>query len=70
MSYSPQLIYFLDRLSGFSTNVFKLMPQGSSDAGPGKIVRFSLPANSLLNTRSFKVHFCASTTAVFGRSLQ
>ena len=67
MSYSPQLLYFLDRLSGFSTNVFKLMPQGSSDAGPGKIVRFSLPANALLNTRSFKVHFCASTTGTGAR---
>ena len=31
MSYSPQLVYFLDRLSGFSTNTFKLLPSGSRD---------------------------------------
>ena len=24
MSFSPQLVYFLDRLSGFSTNIFRL----------------------------------------------
>ena len=60
MSYSPQLVYFLDRLSGFSTNIFKLMPQGSPDALPNTITRITLPANALLNTRSFKLHFRAS----------
>ena len=62
---SPQLMYFLDRLSGFSTNVFKLMPQGNSTdnaGGPSKISRFTLPANALLNTRSFKVFFRATTS--------
>ena len=61
MSYSPQLVYFLDRMSGFSTNIFKLMPQGSPDAEPNSISRVTLPANALLNTRSFKLHFRAST---------
>ena len=61
MSYSPQLVYFLDRMSGFSTNIFKLMPQGSPDAEPNSITRVTLPANALLNTRSFKLHFRAST---------
>ena len=60
MSYSPQLVYFMDRLSGFSTNIFKLMPQGSPDAAPNSITRITLPANALLNTRSFKLHFRAS----------
>ena len=60
MSYSPQLVYFLDKLSGFSTNVFKLMPNGSTDASPNQITRITLPANALLNTRSFKLHFRAS----------
>lgn len=63
MSYSPSLIYFLDRLSGFSTNIFKLMPQGSVDAAPNSITRITLPANALLNTRSFKLHFRASCVA-------
>ena len=65
MSYSPQLVYFLDRMSGFSTNIFKLMPSGSDSSGPNSISRITLPSNALLNTRSFKLHFLAST--VVGR---
>ncbi len=63
MSFSPNLVYFLERLSGFSTNIFKLMPQGSPDAAPNSITRVTLPANALLNTRSFKLHFRASCVA-------
>ena len=63
MSYSPQLVYFLDRMSGFSTNIFKLMPSGSDSSGPNSISRITLPSNALLNTRSFKLHFLASTVA-------
>ena len=63
MSFSPQLVYFLDRLSGFSTNVFRLEPQGSPNSGPSSITRITLPSNALLNTRSFKLHFLASTVA-------
>jgi hypothetical protein len=67
MSYSPQLVYFLDRLSGFSTNTFKLLPSGNRDVAPGAITRFTLPANALLNTRSFKCHFAASASGVGAR---
>ena len=70
VSYSLQLIYFLDRLSGFSTNIFKLMPSGSDTSGPNSVTRITLPANALLNTRSFKLHFRASlvaATSVEGR---
>ena len=68
MSYSPQIVYFLDRLSGFSTNTFKLLPSGSRDnIAPGAITRFTLPANALLNTRSFKCHFAASATGTNAR---
>ena len=67
MSYSPQLTYFLDRLSGFSTNIFKLEPQGSKTATPNVLTRITLPANALLNTRSFKLFFRATTTGVGGR---
>mgnify|MGYP003637673367 FL=1 len=60
MSYSPSLLYFVERLSGYSTNIFKLMASGSPDAAPNSITRITLPANALLNTRSFKLHFRAS----------
>lgn len=61
MSYSPALSYFLDRLQGFSTNVFRLEPQNQDTASANKILRFTLPSNALLNMRSFSVHFNAVT---------
>ena len=61
MSYSPNLSYFLDRLSGFSTNIFRLETNGADTATANKIVRFSLPSNALLNMRSFALHFNATT---------
>lgn len=61
MSYSPQLAYFMERMSGgFSTNVFKLEPQGSNTAQAGKTIRVNLPSNVLLNTRSVKMMFNVS----------
>ena len=63
MSYSPQLSYFLDRLSGFSTNIFKLEPQGSNSAKANNIIRITLPANSLVNFRTFALHFNAAITS-------
>ena len=63
MSYSPNLSYFLDKLSGFSTNYFRLEAQNSSTASPNQIVRFTLPSNALLNLRSFAFHFTASTSS-------
>jgi len=59
MSYSPNLTYFLDRLQGFSTNIFRLETNGSDTATANKIIRFSLPSNALLNMRSFSLHFNA-----------
>lgn len=61
MSYSPSLSYFLDRLSGYSTNYFKLQAQGSSSATANNIIRFNLPSNALLNMRTFALHFNATT---------
>ena len=61
MSYSPSLTYFLDRLQGFSTNIFRLETQNNDTATANKILRFSLPSNALLNMRSFALHFNATT---------
>ena len=46
MAYSPSLTYFLDRLQGFSTNIFRLETQNNDTATANKILRFSLPANA------------------------
>lgn len=69
MSYSPQLSYFLDRLSGFSTNIFRLEPQNATTASPNQIVRVTLPSNALLNLRSFAMHFTATTSSSGATSL-
>ena len=66
MSYSPQLSYFLDRLSGFSSNVFRLEPQGSNSAKANNIIRITLPANSLVNFRTFALHFEGAITTAGG----
>jgi hypothetical protein len=66
MSYSPQLSYFLDRLSGFSSNVFRLEPQGSNSAKANNIIRITLPANSLVNFRTFALHFKAKIDSAVG----
>jgi len=61
MSYNSNLAYFLSRLQGVSTNYFRLEPQNSSTASANKIIRFHLPSNALLNMRSLKFMFSAST---------
>lgn len=59
---SPDLMYFASRMSGFSTNTFKIETDNQSTATSSSIVSFSLPANSILNLRSFKV-FCRANAA-------
>ena len=62
----PQFAYALNRLSGYSTNIFKLEPQGSNSAVANNIIRITLPANSLVNLRSFALHFNAAITSATG----
>ncbi len=62
MSLPNALLYFCDRLSGFSTNYFQIESQNQTTAKAGQIVTFDLPANSILNLPSFTVHFNATAT--------
>ena len=66
MSYPANVSYFLRRLQGYHTNVFKLMPQNTDSATSGKIIHVNLPTNALLNMKSFAMHFDASATEVGG----
>lgn len=66
MSYPANVSYFLRRLSGFHTNVFKLMPQNTDTASAGKIIQVNLPTNALLNMKSFAFHFDAAATEAGG----
>lgn len=63
MSIPNSLLYFCDRLSGFSTNYFQIESQNQTTAKAGQIVTFDLPANSILNLPSFTIHFNADTNA-------
>ena len=69
MSYNSNLAYFLNRMAGVSTNYFRLEPQNSTTASANKIIRFTLPNNALLNTRSLALHFQATVngTSAGGR---
>ena len=66
MTYSSQLQYVISRISGFTTNHFKLMPNGSDTATANQIVRIALPQNSLVNLKSFALHFDAEITSAVG----
>jgi len=59
---NKHLSYFMSRMQGVSTNRFRLEPQNSSTAGPNQQIRFSLPSNALLNTRSLQLMFSATTS--------
>ena len=67
MSYNSNLAYFLSRMSGVSTNYFRLEPQNTTTATSGKIIRFSLPNNALLNMRTLAFHFSASANQIVNK---
>jgi hypothetical protein len=59
---SPELMYFASRMSGFSTNTFKIETNNQSSATSSSIISIDLPNNSIINLRSFKLFFSAITT--------
>ena len=60
--------FFMQRLQGVSTSHFKVFPQSSDNGTSGKILRFELPSNSLVNMRNLRLFFNASTSGA-GASL-
>ena len=62
------LSYFSNQLSGFSTNTFKIMPQGkTSGIVAGDILSVSLPSNSIMDLKSFQLHLAASVAGTTAR---
>ena len=53
--------YFMQRLQGVSVSHFKVHPQTDGNQTSGKIVRFELPSNTLLNLRGTRLFFNAVT---------
>ena len=60
--------YFMSRIQGVSVSHFKVNPQTDGNQTSGKIVRFELPSNTLLNTRASRLMF-SSNTAGAGASM-
>ena len=62
------LSYYANVLSGYSTNIFKLTPQGKTgDIRAGDIVTINLPSASIVDLRSFKTYFDVATTGTVTR---
>eukprot|EP00965_Chrysotila_dentata_P082266 2715311-Pleurochrysis_carterae.AAC.1 len=61
------LLYICDRLAGFSTNIFKIQPNGSSTATANQIITFEIPSNSIIHLRTFKVFYKAILTGTTAR---
>ncbi len=61
---SPELMYFASRMSGFSTNIFKLETNNSTQASANSIISVDLPSNSIINLRSFAMFCSASANEV------
>jgi hypothetical protein len=59
----PNVSYFMSRLMGVSTSHFKIFPQNSGSQSANKIIRFELPSNTLLSTKSCRLMFSIATTS-------
>ena len=62
MALPANLSFYMSRLQGVSTSHFKIFAQSSDTASSGKIIRFELPNNSLVNMKSLRLFFNAATT--------
>lgn len=66
-SLPPSVSFFMQRLTGISTSSFKIFPQSSDNATAGKIIRFEIPSNSLVNFRNVRFLFNAATSTTGAR---
>jgi hypothetical protein len=62
MSLPSNLSFFMSRIQGVSTSHFKIFAQSSDTATSGKIIRFEMPNNSLVNFKNLRLFFNATTT--------
>lgn len=61
---SPELMYFASRMSGFSTNTFRIETNNQSEATSNSIISWDLPSNSIINLRSWKIFFRCNANEV------
>ena len=58
--------FAVSRLSGFSKQGVKLRPMSQQTANPGDVVVFELPANTIIDTRTFSIFSQGTTTFTAG----
>lgn len=65
----PNTSYFMQRLQGFSSSHFKVLPQTTGDMQASSIIRFELPSNSYINfgKGGLRMFFKAKTAGSGGR---
>lgn len=66
-SLPPSVSFFMQRLSGVSSSHFKIFSQSADNASAGKIIRFEIPSNSLVNFRNVRFMFNATTSTTGAR---
>ena len=64
MQFVPKDVAFaVSKFEGWNSNCYRLETSGATSAGPNSIVTITLPSNSVIDLRSFKVHMDVATTA-------
>ena len=63
MSYPKSMAFSVSRLSGFSKQGVKLRPMSQQTANPGDVVVYELPANTIVDLRTFSPFALGTTTA-------
>lgn len=63
MSLPSNLQFFLNRLSGYSRNTYRLTTVNNDTAAPGGFVTVDLPNNALVDLSTLSWHFQATTTS-------
>ena len=65
--YPKKLTPVLNRLSGYNTNLYKIMPVNADDISSGKIISVRLPTNALVDLSTFAMHFDIDLTGTGAR---
>lgn len=63
MSYPKSMQFAVSRLSGFSKQGVKLRPMSQQSASPADVIVFELPANTIIDLRTFSIFSLGTTTA-------
>ena len=63
-SYPANMSMIAKRLVGLSRNTLRLLPMGTTSAGPSDIIRFVLPANCIVHLPTLALFFTGVSSAI------